>query len=170
MKNIASHEGRIIQMAVDSSFSVDAFVTGTQEGAGDTRRLRIEPGEYNAMIVGPLNDPKGTKVKSEKGYVIFEVVWQPDDSALASKLNVDKLPTCRQSIFLDVTGQNALDMGPFKNSDLNKLREVFNLNAAGVKWSFADFIGKVARIKVEHRPNVVKPDDPYVNVTAVTKL
>lgn len=152
-----------------SSFDVNSFAAGSFEGEGDTRRLRLEPGEYSAYVVGPFGEEKKTRLRNEKGYLILDVVWQPEDEGMRQTLGVEKLPVVRQSIFLDVTPTGGLDMGKFKNGDLNRLRDVFDLNQPGVKWSFVDFVGKVARIKVDHRPNPNDANNPYVNVTAVTK-
>lgn len=156
--------------ALPSSFSVEAFGGGSFEGQGDTRRLQLEEKEYPAIIVGPWGEDRKTHLRTtDKGHLILDVVWQPDDPEQKSKLKIEKLPTLRQSIFLDLTDNGALDMGPFKNPDLNRLREVFGLNAPGQKWSFTDFIGRVATIKLENRPNKDDPANPYQNVTAVKK-
>ena len=161
----------LLQMAIPSSFSVDSFTQGQFEGEGDTRRVRIEPKEYQAVVVGPFGDEKGTRVRTtDKGHIILEIVWQPDDEAQRQALGMEKLPSVRQSIFLDVTESGGLDMGPLKNGDLNRLREVFDMNKPGVKWGFADFVGKAAKIKVVHRTNKEDPDNPFVNVAAVSKL
>jgi hypothetical protein len=152
-----------------STFDVGAFAQSSFEGEGDTRRLQIEPKEYNALIVGPWSEK--TKLRpTDKGQLIFDVVWQPEDPEQATKLGVEKLPTVRQSIFLDLTPAGGLDMGPFKNAELNKLRALYGLNKAGVKWTFQDFIGKPGKIKVEQRPNEKDPQNPFTNVTAVTAL
>lgn len=157
-------------LAAPSSFNPEAFASGSFEGEGDTRRFQLPPKEYMAFVVGPFGEDKKTRIRTtDKGHVIFEIVWQPDDAEVKQQFGLEKLPTVRQSIFLDITEQGGLDMGPFKNADLNKLREVFELNAAGVRWSFQDFIGKPARIKVEQRPNPQDPNNPFSNVTAVTK-
>lgn len=157
-------EGR----GVGSSFNVDAFANSAFEGQGDTRRVKLEPKEYNAQVVGPWMEK--SKLRVEKGFPILDIVWQPDDEEQRRALGVDKLPSVRQSIFLDVTPSGGLDLGPLKNGDLNRLREVFDLNRPGVQWKFADFIGRAARIKVTHRPNKEDPENPFVNVSAVSKL
>ena len=152
-----------------SGFNVEAFASGAFEGKGDTRRIRLEPKEYNAQVVGPWGEK--TKLRQEKGFLILDVVWQPDDEEQRRALNVERLPTVRQSIFLDLTpGGSGLDMGPLKNGDLNRLREVFDLNAEGVQWKFQDFIGKPAKIKVVQKGNKDDPENPFTNVTNVSKI
>lgn len=154
-----------------SSFNVDSFAQAQFDGAkGDTRRLSsaIEEAEYPAVIEGPWGEV--TKIRVEKGYPILDIQWRPSSPELQAKLGVEKLPLVRQSIFLDVTSAGGLDMGPFKNGDLNRLREAIGLNNDGQKWGFPDFIGKPAKIKVVHKPNEKDAANPYVNVTSVTKL
>lgn len=156
-----------------SSFSVEQFQNAQFEGAGDTRRVRIEPKEYVAQIQGPWGEKSKLRVEQGKdgaSHLIADFVWQPDDPEQQQRLGIDKLPTIRQSVFLDLTPNGGLDMGPMKNGDLNRLREALGMNADGQRWSFPDFIGKVAKIKVTHRPNKDDPDNPYMNVSAVTKM
>lgn len=157
--------------SVGSTFDANSFAAGSFEGEGDTRRFQYPPGEYPAIILGAFNEDKKTRLfTTEKGQLQLIVVWQPDDEALRQQMKLEKLPTVSQRIFLDLTETNALDMGPFKNGELNKLRTAFGLNRAGVKWSFQDFIGKAAKIKIEQRPNKEDPANPYSNVTAVTAM
>lgn len=158
----------LLFMPVPSSFSLEGFQSGSFEGVGDTRRLRLEPGDYNAVVMGPWNEK--SKLKQEKEYLICELMWQVDSPELQQRFNVDRLPPVRQSIFLDVTPGGGLDMGPFKNADLNLVLNALGLGQNGASWKFSDFVGKPARIKVEHRPNPKNPMDPYVNVTSVTKI
>lgn len=154
---------------IPSSFDPASFGAGSFEGEGDTRRFQLPAKDYPAFIVGPFGEDKKTRIRTtEKGQVILEVVWQPSDPEVQSANKLEKLPTVRQSIFLDLTDSGGLDMGPFKNAELNKLRTVFGLNTSGMKWSFADFIGKPAKITVEQRPNKDDPQNPYTNVKAVT--
>lgn len=154
---------------VDSSFDPNSFGNSSFEGKGDTRRLQLPEKDYPAFIVGPWGEDGKTRIRVEKGFVILDVVWQPNDPQVQQQLGVEKLPTKRQSIFLDVTPQGGLDMGPFKNGDLNRLREVCGLNQEGVKWSFQDFIGKPGIITLKNKPNKDDPENPYQNISAVTK-
>lgn len=150
-----------------SNFNVEQFSGSAFEGEGDTRRIRLEPKEYMAQVVGPWGEK--TKLRVEKEFLILDVVWQPDDEEQRRALNIEKLPTVRQSIFLDLTPAGGLDLGPLKNGDLNRLREVFDLNKPGMQWKFQDLIGRPAKIKVTQRINKDDPENPYTNVSAVTK-
>lgn len=153
-----------------TSFNPDAFAQSQFEGKGDTRRLSsaVSEKEYPAIIEGPWGEV--TKIRVEKGYPILDIQWRPSDPELQQKLGVEKLPLVRQSIFLDVTESGGLDMSPFKNGDLNRLREAIDLNKDGQRWGFPDFIGKAAKIKVVHKVNERDVQNPFVNVASVTKL
>lgn len=171
MKLIALAISSMFRFNVGSSFDLNSFGAGSFEGEGDTRRFQYPTREYNAIILGPFNEDKKTRLATtEKGALQLVVVWQPDDEALRQEMKMEKLPTISQRIFLDLTETNALDMGPFKNGELNKLRTAFGLNKAGLKWSFQDFVGKAAKIKIELKPNKDDPQNPYQNVTAVTAM
>lgn len=160
------------QKGMPSSFNLDAFVNGSFEGKGDTRRIRLEPKEYSAQIAGPFGEK--TKLRQQTGekgaFLILDVVWQPEDEEQRQRLGVEKLPTVRQSIFLDLTPNGGLDLGPLKNGDLNRLREAIGLNQDGMKWKWQDFIGRPAKIKVTHKTNPEDPENPYQNVVSVAPL
>lgn len=154
-----------------SGFDPATFGQAQFEGQNDTRFLLIDAKEYPAVIKGPWGDDKATKLRTtEKGQLILDVVYTVDDEAQRQRLNVNQLPSVRQSIFLDLTEGGGLDMGPFKNSALGRLRDALGLNSAGQKWAFADFVGKVVKIKVGHRPDKNDPSKVYTDVEAVTKM
>lgn len=162
------HPMAVYLAGLPSSFDVNQFANAAFEGKGDTRRMRLEPKEYNAQIAGPWGEK--TKLRREKDYLILDVWWQVDDEEQRQRLGVEKLPGARQSIFLELTPNGALDLGEMKNGELNRLREAIGLNADGVQWKFPDFVGRPAKIKVVHKPNPDDAENPYVNVTAVTAL
>ena len=154
-----------------STFNLEAFQQATFEGEqGDTRYAPpIEAKEYLAMIKGPYNTDKATRLRQEKGYLILDVVYEVDDPEQLQKLGFTKLPSVRQSIFLDLTEQGGLDMGPYKNGELNRLREAIGMNVPGQRWGFADFVGKPVRVKVGHRADKDRPERTYAEVREVTK-
>jgi len=154
---------------VPSTFDPAAFGSSSFEGEGDTRRLQIEAKEYPGIVQGPWGEKSKIRT-TDKGQVILDLMWQVDDPEQCKKLNVERIPLQRQSIFLDLTPNGGLDMGPFKNSELNKLRTIWGLNKAGVKWAFQDFIGKPGKVKIVSKPNADDPQNPYFNITAVTAL
>jgi hypothetical protein len=154
---------------IQGTFSLEAFQQSQFEGAGDTRFLLIDAKEYMAMIKGPYGQERCTRLRQEKDYLIFDVVFELDDPEQKQKLGVENLPSVRKSIFLDLTESGGLDMGPFKNGDLNRLRDVCGLNEEGKSWKFSDFIGKPVRVKVKHRPDQADPKKVYLDVGEVTK-
>lgn len=153
-----------------SGFNVEAFAGGSFEGEGDTRRLQLEEKDYRATVEGPFGDEKATRIfTSDKGAVALVVQWRLDDPEQQAKLNLDRMPMKRQTVWLDLTPNGGLDMGPYKNSELNRLREVFDLNKPGVQWKFSDFIGRTAVVKLKNSKNPEDPNNPYQNITAVSK-
>lgn len=162
------HPVHVALMSLPQGFNVEAFSGGSFEGQGDTRRLQVDEKEYNAVIVGPFGEDGKTRLQpTDKGRLMFVVVWQLDDEEQRQRLGLEKMPTKSQNVFLDLTPNGNLDMGAFKNAELNKLREAFSMNQPGVQWKFADFIGKVAVVKIENRTNKEDASNPYQNVTAV---
>lgn len=156
-----------------STFNLEAFQQSTHEGKGDTRRIRIEPKEYNAQIVGPWGEKSKLRVergKDGQSHLIADLLWQPDDPEQRAALGIERLPTIRQSIFLELTPGGGLDMGPLKNGELNRTREALGMNKDGQQWKWHEFIGKPGKIKVVHRPNPDDPENPYMNVAAVTAI
>ena len=158
-----------LMFTVAPGFDPGAFGNASFEGEGDTRRFQHEAKEYSAIVMGPWGE-KSKIATTDKGQVQLVLQWQPDDPAQAQKYQLEKLPVLFHRIFLDLTPQGGLDMGPFKNAELNKLRAAFGMNKNGLPWKFADFVGKAAKITVTHRPNPENAQEPYVNVTAVTAL
>ena len=159
-------------MPLPTTFSLDSFVQGAFEGKNDTRYLRLEaPKVYRAQVIGPFGEERKTKLRvTDKGQLILDVVWLPEDEEQRMRLGVLQLPTARQSVFLDVTAQGGLDMSEYKNGSLGRLREALDLNREGQRWGFADFVGKTALIKVENSPNEADPMNPYQSVNAVTHV
>lgn len=152
-----------------SGFNVEAFASGSFEGEGDTRRLQLPTDrDYRATIEGPFGDERGTRIfTSDKGAVALIVMWRLEDPEIQSKFNLDRMPVKRQTIWLDLTPNGGLDMGPFKNPELNKLRDIFGLNRKGVEWRFADFVGKSAMVGLKNRKNQDDPDNPFQEIGAV---
>jgi len=153
-----------------SGFNVEAFASGSFEGEGDTRRLQLPEKDYRAVVEGPFMDEKATRLfTSDKGAVALIVVWRLDDPEIQAQFKLEKMPTKRQTVWLDLTPNGGLDMGEYKNSELNKLREVFDLNRPGIEWKFSDFIGKSAMVKLKNSRNPDDPQNPYQNIAAVTR-
>lgn len=159
-----------LQAGAPSGFNVEAFSAGSFEGEGDTRRLQLEEKDYRAVVEGPFGDEKATRIfTSDKGAVALIVVWRLEDPEQQAKYNLDRMPTKRQTIWLDITPNGSLDMGPYKNPDLNKFRDVFDLNKKGVEWKFQDFIGRTAIVRLKNFKNPDDPQNPFQNIVAVSR-
>ena len=147
-------------------FDPNAFLDATVTGAMSTRAPVIPDGEYIAGIAGvrvrtvPRED--GTQA------VILDVTWRISDSPTLSDKSLANVPV-RQSIFLDLTPQGTLDLGPGKNIRLGRLREAVRQNDPGRPWSPRMLEGQVARIRVTHR---VDPEtgDIYNDVAQVNSI
>lgn len=126
-----------------STFDPDLFLSQQSTEANDTQAIPVPEGEYTAVI-------KSVSARQAKDSTILDIVWSLDDEGVKQATGL-KEPTCRQSIFLDVTASGGLDFGKGKNVSLGRLREAVKQNAAGVPWSPAQLNGAVARVTVKHR-------------------
>lgn len=155
---------------VGATFDVASFASSQIEGKNDTRRLQIAQKEYRMSIQGPFGEEKKTRIRvTDKGNLMLVLALELEDPEQVATLGINKLPTVYHNIFLDVTPSGTLDMGPFKNGDLGKLREAVGLNQDGMKWSFQDFVGRSIVGQLEYRPNEKDPDNPFANVTKITR-
>ncbi len=122
----------------------------------------IPEGEYTATI-------RSVEARNTKnGSVVLDVQWAIDDPALAERLNRQEL-LVRQSIFLDLTPNGALDLGPNKNVRLGRLREAVGQNQPGQPWNLRMLEGAgPARIGVRHR--TTEEGQVFEEVYKVAKL
>lgn len=155
---------------VSGSFDVGSFASAQFEGKNDTRRLQIAQKDYRMSILGPFGEEKKTRIKvTDKGNIMLVLALELEDPEQVASLGINKMPTVYHNLFLDVTPQGTLDMGPFKNGDLGKLREALGLNQDGKPWAFQDFVGRSIVGKLEYRPNEQDPENPFANVTKITR-
>lgn len=152
-----------------SAFDPDVFMADTQVGALDTRIQPIPAGEYPAIV----EDFKFRGLPGRDGgpdRQILEVTWSIISDELKATLGREKL-TSRQSIWLDLTPDNRLDMGKGKNVGLGKLRAAIGQNDPNTPWALGHIKGAgPAQVVISHRPD--KNDDSimYDEVKTVGKL
>ncbi len=147
-------------------FDKDAFLGSTTTEAGSTEYVPTPDHEWNARIKKlDYREPKGSKV--------LDIYWAisgdqlgPDGQTLEATTGMKEVQV-RQSCFLDITSNGALDMGKGKNVSLNKLREALGQNVAGQPWSPRMLDGQVARISTSSRQD---GDKTYTDVKSVAKL
>mgnify|MGYP001049135180 CR=1 FL=1 len=129
-------------------FDPDSILSTPVSGAMSTRPITIPDGEYAAAIVSV----RARQINRSDGStgVVMDVTWRIlDTSDLKDKNLANQL--VRQSIFLDLTPEGALDLGPGKNIRLGRLREAVRQNDPGRPWAPSQLQGQIARIRVTHR-------------------
>lgn len=138
-----------------------------QAGGLQTKYVRVEPGEYPAIIQKFEYRTLPKKDKPEELSHILDVIFVVDDARQREVTGMQE-PTVRQSIFLDVV-DGKLDRSTNKNVGLGRLLEATGLNERA-EWTFNDLPGRAVFIAVTKTPNEKDPTDPYLNVTKVGKL
>lgn len=127
-----------------SVFDTDAFMNAQFTEALDTQYVPAPEGEYPASV-------KEVKTRTtDKGNVILDVTWETSDDSVREATGLDTTQI-RQSIFLDVSPNGGLALGPGKNVQLGRLRAAVGQNKPGQAWGFGNLVGAVAIIKVKHR-------------------
>ena len=141
-----------------SVFDPDTFLSSTTTEASSTEYVPVPEGEYLAVV---------TKVaaRATERAKILDVTWEIDDEAVKAETGLEH-PTVRQSVFLDVNEQGALETGKGKNVDLGRLREAVGQNTPGQPWSPTMLEGQVARVRVAHR---MYEGRTYADVKGVAK-
>jgi hypothetical protein len=126
----------------------------------ETTYTPVPEGEY----LGAIDD---IKIRKAKDSVICDVTWLIMDDQLKSSMNMDRI-TVRQSVFLDVEANGALQLGPNKNVALGRLRQALGQNGSG-PWSFAQLKGAgPVKLTVGVRPDKDDPDKKYNDVKRIT--
>jgi len=146
---------------MSSVFDPDAFMNETIKGEIDTRIIPVPEGEWNAQV----DNIKFRQL--DDGRVIMDVFWEILEDSVKETTNNSK-PTCRQSVFLDMTDEGSLDLSKGKNRQLGLLRSAVGQNT-GKPWAPSMLIGQIAKVRVVHSPNPEDPENPYANVKGVTK-
>ena len=148
-------------------FDPDTFLNQTVDAALDTKYPTVPAGEYPATISKIEARQMPNQKDPEKGpFTVLDVTWKIDDENAKKETGLDE-PTCRQSLFLDMTPEGGLDTAPKKNVQLGRLREALGLNEDGQAFSFNMLVGQAALVRVDHAPSKTDPETVYANVTKV---
>lgn len=148
-------------------FDVQTLVDIQIEGSNSTSAVPVPEGEYIATIKEFKPRPWSSKDGTMSG-VSLDVSWEVEDANVTAVTGRDK-NTVKQSIGLDFTDSNSLDMGRGKNVGLGRLREAIGQNEPGKPFSFNNLPGQIAKISVKHRSANDGTDTVYAEVKAVTK-
>lgn len=126
-----------------SDFNAEQFMQTEVEGQLETEFTPIPEAEYRAVIkeVKPDSTPKGSP--------FLELIWIIDDAGVRELMGQDE-PTCRQTVWLDISDNGALEFGKNKNVGLGKLRDALGQND-GKPWSPLMLMGQPATVNVKHR-------------------
>lgn len=147
-------------------FNPDQFLDMQFTEANSTEAIPVPVGEYTAVIGEVKCRPWQKKDDPSIAGLALDLSWDIDDAAVKELLGRDKVK-CKQGVMLDLTESGGLDMGKGKNVGLGRLREACDLNRAGEPFAFSMLVGRIAKVKVEHRVN---GDQIFAEVKAVAKL
>jgi len=147
-------------------FNPDQFLDMQVTEANSTESIPVPVGEYTAVIGEVKCRPWQKKDDPSVAGLALDLSWDIDDSAVKELLGRDKVK-CKQGIMLDLTEAGGLDMGKGKNVGLGRLRDACDLNRAGEPFAFSMLVGRIAKVKVEHRVN---GDQIFAEIKAVAKL
>lgn len=147
-------------------FDPSQFLEQQTSEANDTKLVPVPVGEYMAIV--EKIDARQWRKKDDPSVsgIALDLTWELDDAAVKELLGRDKV-TVKQGLMLDLTETGGLDMGKGKNVNLGKLREATSLNEPGRPFAPSMFIGRMAKVRVEHR---IDGDNIYAEVKAVTKV
>lgn len=148
----------------------NAFLSMTVDGANSTQLELIEEGDYTAQIISV----EARKIDFRSGEragtsgVGIDIIWEVTDEEVRKKLGYTPKP--RQSMILDLTSSNGLDMAKGKNVALGRLREAVGQNKDGQAWGPSMLKGCVATISIKHRTDKEDPAKVYAEVRGVKGL
>ncbi len=145
-----------------SVFDPDAFMQSSTDSAMDTVLTPVPHGDRKGQVD---NIKVRQNEKDGEVYTIMDVSWHILDEESKKATGLEK-PVCRQSVFLDLTPEGALDNGKGTNIQLGRLREAVGQNSKGKKWSPSMLVSALALCHID--PDKNDPEN-YSRVTKVAK-
>jgi len=143
----------------NDTFDADVFMSAEVTAPMETTFTPVPEGEYSGCI-------DDVKIRKAKDSVICDVTWLLMDEALKAQMSMDRV-TVRQSVFLDVEANGALQLGPNKNVQLGRLRAALNQNGSG-PWSFSQLKGAgPVKLTIGIRPDQHDPEKKYNDVKKI---
>ena len=146
-----------------TTFDPATFLNQSFDEALDTKIIPCPVGEYLAMAEKVDVKPWAAKDGSSSGLKL-EVVWDIQDDSVKALIGRDTIRVTQQQM-LDLTETGNLDFSKGKNVGLGRIREALGLNTPGEPFSFNMIQGRLAKVKVTHRPY---EGDLYAEIKAVT--
>ena len=147
-------------------FNPDQFLDMQVTESNSTEAIPVPVGEYTAVIGEVKCRSWQKKDDPSVSGLALDISWDIDDESVKELLGRTKV-SVKQGAMLDLTESGGLDMGKGRNVGLGRLREAVGLNAPGQPFSFSMLVGRMAKVKVEHR---IDGDRIFAEVKAVTKL
>ena len=144
------------------SFDPNTFLNQSYDEALDTKVTPCPVGEYLALAEKVEIKSWAARDGSSSGLKV-EVVWDIQDDSVKQMLGRDTVRV-RQQQMLDLTDTGQLDFGKGKNVGLGRIRAALNLNTPGEPFAFSMIQGRMAKVKVSHRP---VGEDLYDEVKAI---
>lgn len=144
-------------------FNAEEFMQ-QQLPAGPTQFKPVPVAEYNAVV--EKLDTKSGIGKTGSPWARIDVYWKIDDPALLANGFGRATASVRQGIMLDLTESG--DFDATGNVNFNRFRDVFGLNDGGKATGEA--VGKMARIRIAHRPDKDDATKIYTDVAGVARL
>lgn len=146
-----------------STFDPNAFLNTEVKGELDTSLPPIPEGTWDAQVdkvaARAVTDRNGNQ------RAIMDVTWAVLNDEVKKATTMEK-PTVRQSVFLDVNEQGALDFSKGKNVQLGRLRDAVGQNTNKV-WSPTMLEGQIAKVVTKQRPDENDPEIIYSDVKRV---
>lgn len=146
------------------TFDPSTFLNQTFDEALDTKMVPCPVGEYLGLSEKAEIKPWAARDGSSSGLKLV-IMWDIQDENVKAITNRD--PTrVKQDQMLDLTETGELDFSKGKNVGLGRIREALGLNTPGEPFSIAMVQGRLAKVKVTHRPS---GEDLYDEVKAIAK-
>lgn len=145
------------------SFDPNTFLNQSYDEALDTKVVPPPVGEYLALAEKVDIKPWAARDGSSSGLKL-EILWDVQDENVKQLLGRDTVRVPQQQM-LDLTDTGQLDFSKGKNVGLGRIREALGLNTPGEPFAFSMIQGRMAKVKVSHRPY---NDDLFAEVKAIT--
>lgn len=126
-----------------SSFDPVNFLNTETNEATSTELIPVPVGEFPAVI-------KSLKPRVlSDGRAVVDVWYAINDSDVSEETGQAE-PLVRQSLWLDLLDNGAMDFSRGKNVQLGRIREALGQNSPGKPWNPGMLIGGVVRVKIAH--------------------
>ncbi len=146
-----------------TSFDKETFMNAEVVGAMETHYTPVPEGEWQGYV-------KEVDPREVNDRPVLDLTWVIIDDRVKEQLGIDE-PTVRQTLWLDVDSNGAIEFGPNKNIDLGRVREVAGLNDPSQPFNFRMLQGiGPFTLKVGNKPDAKDPTKIYANVLRISPV